>query len=92
MMEVLFLASILFVLCCSLVAVLGQFVLHKCILVRTLILEVLLKFWGEALFYVVFVQVFLERLKCNGHLLHDPILKQLFVLLRNTEVSFHICP
>ena len=88
MMEVLFLASILFGLCYSLLAILGQFVLHKCIPVRTLILEVLLKVWGEALFYVVFVQVFLERLESNSHLLHDPIIKDFFFVLWETEVLF----
>ena len=92
MMEVLFLASILFGLCCSLLTVLRQFILHKCISIRSLILEVFVKVWCEALFDVVFVQVFLERLKRNIHLLHDPILKYFFFVLWKTEVLFDIYP
>ena len=91
-MEVLLFASILFGLCCSLLTILGQFVLHKCIPIRTLILEVLLEVWGEAPFYVVFVQVFLKRLERNSHLLHDPILEDFFLVFWKAEVSFHICP
>ena len=92
MMEVLLFASILLGLCCSLLAILRQFVLRKCIPIRTLILEVFLKVWREALFYLVFGQVFLERLERNSHLLHDPILEDFFFVLWKTEVPFHICP
>ena len=63
MMEVLLFASIIFGMCCSLLAVLKQFVLHKCIPIRTLILEVFLEVRRESLFYISFVQIFLERLK-----------------------------
>jgi hypothetical protein len=71
MMEVLLLARIVFAPTCSLLAILGQLVLHKFILKGTLLLVVILKVWREALFDVVFVQVFLERLESNSHLLHD---------------------
>src|SRR6185312_11197985 len=70
MMKVYLLARVLFVLCCPFLAGLGQFILHKCIPKRTLLLEVLLKIWYAALLYVVFVQVLFERLERNSHLLH----------------------
>ena len=47
---------------------------------------------GEAVLYVAFVQVFLERPKRNRHLLDDPILEDLFFVLWKTEVPFHIGP
>ena len=43
MMKVYLLACVLFDLCCPFLASLGQFVLHKCIPKRTLLLEVLLE-------------------------------------------------
>ena len=92
MMKVYLLARILFGLCCPFLAGLGQFVLHKCIPKRTLLLEVLLEVWHTTLLYVVFVQVLLERLERNSHLLHDPILKDLFFVLWETEVLFDIYP
>ena len=60
--------------------------------IRTLLLEVFLEVWHEALLYEVFVQVLLERLESNSHLLHDPILKDFFFVLWETEVLFDICP
>jgi hypothetical protein len=78
MMEVFLLARIVFVLSCSLIAILGQLVLHEFIPESTP--EVFLKVWREALFDVVFVQAFLERLESNSHLLHDLFLEDfLFV-------------
>ena len=92
MMKVFLLARVLFGLCCPFLAGLGQFVLHKCIPKRTLLLEVLLEVWHVVLLYVVFVQVLLERQERNSHLLHDPILKDLFFVLWEIEVLFDICP
>ena len=43
-----------------------------------LLLEHFLKAWREALFDIVLVQIFLEYLESNSHLLHDPILKDFF--------------
>ena len=81
MMKVHVLARILFGLCCPFLAGLGQFVLHKCIPKWTLLLEVFLEVWHEALLYEVFVQVLLERLESNSHLHHDPIIKDFFFVL-----------
>ena len=92
MMKVYLLARILFDLCCPFLAGLGQFVLHKCIPKWTLLLEVLLEVWHAAFLYVVFVHVLLERLERNSHLLRDPILKDFFFVLWETEVLFHIIP
>src|SRR6185437_12449503 len=92
MMEVLLFARIFFGLGCLLLAILGRLVLHECIPIRTLILEVFLEVRRESLFYVVFVQIFLESLKSNYNPLHDPILKELFFVLWKTEVRFDICP
>src|SRR6185503_13811479 len=92
MMKVYLLARVLFGLCYPFLAGLGQFVLHKCNPKRTLLLEVLLEVWHAALLYVVFVQVLLERLERNSHLLHDPILKDFFFVLWETEALFDICP
>src|SRR6185437_13690640 len=78
MMEVLLFARILFGLGCLLRTILRQLVLHECLPIRMLILEVFLEVWRESLFNIIFVQIFLERLKINSNLLHDPILKQLF--------------
>jgi hypothetical protein len=80
-MEVLLLARIVFVPSCSLLAILGQLVLYEFIPKRTLLLVVILKVLCEALFDVVFVQVFLERLESNSHLLHDPILQEFHFVL-----------
>ena len=91
-MKVYLLARVLFGLCCPFLVGLGQFVLHKCIPKSTLLLEVLLEVWHAALLYVVFVQVLLERLERNSHLLHDPILKDFFFVLWETEVLFDIYP
>ena len=92
MMKVYLLSRVLFGLCCPFLTGLGQFVLHKCIPKRMLLLEVFLEVWHAALLYVVFVQILLERLERNSHLLHDPILKDLFFVLWETEVLFDICP
>src|SRR6185312_1584636 len=92
MMKVYLLAHVLFGLCCPFLAGLEQFVLHKYIPKRTLLLEVLLEVWHAALLYVVFVQVLLERLERNIHLLHDPILKDFFFVLLETKLLFDICP
>ena len=92
MMKVYLFARVLFGLCCPFLAGLGQFVLHKCIPKRMLLLEVLLEVWHAALLYVVFVQVLLERLERNIHLLHDSILKYFFFVLWKTEVLFDIYP
>ena len=92
MMEVLLFARILLGLGCLLLAILGRLVLHECLPIRMLILEVFLEVRRELLFNIIFVQIFLERLKSNSHLLHDPILKQLFFVLRKGEVPFDICP
>src|SRR6185369_4410829 len=92
MMEVLVFAHILLGLGCLLLAILGRLVLHECLPIRTLILEVFLEVRCESLFNIIFVQIFLERLKSNSHLIHDPILKQLLFVLWKAEVSFHICP
>ena len=92
MMKVYLFARVLFGLCYPFLTGLGQFVLHKCIPKWTLLLEVLLEVWHAALLYVVFVQVLLERLERNRHLLHDPILKDFFFVLWETEVLFHIIP
>src|SRR6185295_11894019 len=89
MMDVLLFARILFGLGCLLLAILGQLVQHECLPIWTLILEVFLE---ESLLNIIFVQIFLERLKSNSHLLHDPILEKLFFVLRKAEVPFHICP
>ena len=91
MMKVFLFARVLFGLFCPFLAGLGQFVLHKCNLKRTLLLEVFLEVWHAALLYVVFIQVLLERLERNSHLLHDPILKDFFFVLWETEVLFDIC-
>ena len=91
MMKVYLFARVLFGLCCPFLAGLGQFVLHKCIPKRTLFLEVLLEVWHVALLYVVYVQVLLERLERNSHLLHDPIHKDFFFVLWEIEVLFDIC-
>src|SRR6185503_18397318 len=91
-MEVLLFARILFGLGCLLLAILGRFALHECLPIRTLILGVFLEVRRESLFYIIFVQIFFERLKSNSHLLHDPILKKFFFVLQKAEVSFHICP
>ena len=58
----------------------------------TFLHEVLLEVWHAALLYVVFVQVLLERLERNIHLLHDLILKDFFFVLWETEVLFDIFP
>ena len=91
-MKVFLFARVIFGLCCPFLTGLGQFVLHKCIPKRMLLLEVFLEVWHEALLYVVFVQVLLERLQRNSHLVRDPILKDFFFVLWETEVSFDICP
>ena len=81
MMEVLLFARILFGLGCLLLAILGQLVLHECLTIRMLIHEVFLEARRESLFHVAFVQIFFERMKSNRHLLHDPILIELFFVL-----------
>ena len=92
MMKVYLFAHVLFGLCCPFLAGLRQFVLHKCIPKRTLLLEVFLEVWHAALLYVVFVQVLLEHLERYSHLLHDTILKDFFFVLWETEVLFDIYP
>jgi hypothetical protein len=92
MMEVLPFASMFFVPSCSLLAVLGQLVLHEFIPIMTLLLEVLLKVWREALLDVIGIHVFLECLESNSHLLHDPFLQDFFFVIRKTEVHFHLSP
>jgi hypothetical protein len=90
MMEVFLLARIVFVPSCSLLAVLGQLVQHEFIPESTLPLEVFLKVWREALFDVVFVQIFLEHLQSNSHLLHDPFLEDFLFANWKVEVLFHL--
>jgi hypothetical protein len=46
----------------------------------------------EALFDVVFVHVFLERLESNSHLLHDPFLEDFLFFSWKIEVLFQISP
>ena len=92
MMKVYLLARILFGFCCPFLTGLGQFILHKCIPKRTLFLEVLLEVWHAALLYVVFVQVLLERLERNSHLLRDPFLEDFLSLSWKVEVCGDLSP
>jgi hypothetical protein len=81
MIEMLLFACIFFVPSFLLLAVLQQLVLHECIPIRMLLLEVFLKVWCEALFDIIGVHVFLECSERNSHLLHDPFLQDfLFVI------------
>ena len=81
MMKVLFFARGLFGLCYPFLVFLGQFVLHECIPIRTLLLEVFLKVWHEALLYEFFVHVLFELLERNNHLLHDTVLQDFFFVV-----------
>jgi hypothetical protein len=74
----------------SLLAILRQLVLHECIPIRMLLLEVFLKVWREALFDVIGVHIFLERLERNSHHLHDPFLQDFFFVIWEIEVHFHL--
>ena len=88
-MEVNLLAFIDFVLCAS---PLGQLVLHEFIPEITLLLEFFFKVKRAALPDVVFVQVFLERLERNSHLLHDPFLEDFLSLSWKVEVCGDLSP
>ena len=76
MMKVYLFARVIFGLYRHFPAVLGEFVLHECIPIRTLLLEVFLEVWHEALLSEVFVQVFLEHMESNSHLLGSGSLQE----------------
>jgi hypothetical protein len=87
-MEVLLLARIVFVPSCSLLAFLRQLVLHEFIPKRMLLLVVILKVWREALFDLVFVQVFLEHLASNSHLFMTQSIKTSSLSSRRLKCTF----
>ena len=91
-MEVNHLACIDFVLCASPLAILGQLVLHEFIPEITLLLEFFFNVRRAALSYVVFVQVFLEHLERNSHLLRGPFLEDFLSLNWKVEVCGDLSP